>query len=75
MPEMTRSDFGHRVPKNADDILQFINNLILCHEETVFWENDPDAAEQWESNLIARYLSGDRSGNLEGAPDPVFTRS
>lgn len=75
MPEMTRSDFGHHVPKNANVILQFINNLILCHEETVFWENDPDAAEQWESNLIARYLSGDRSGNLEGAPDPVFTRS
>lgn len=75
MPEMTRSDFSRPVPANADAILQFINNLILCHEETVFWENNPDATEQWESNLIARYLSGDRSGNLEGAPDPVFTRS
>lgn len=72
MPEMTRSDFGHKVPKNAPEILQFINDIILHHEESVFWDEDPAGAEQWESDLIARYLSGDRSGNLKGAPDPIY---
>jgi len=72
MPAMTRSDFPRPVPANADAILQFINDLILCHEESFFWDDDPAAAERWESDLIARYLSGDRSGNLSGAPDPLY---
>ena len=41
MPEMTRSDFGKRVPKNADEIIQYINNAILYYEETQFWDNNP----------------------------------
>lgn len=72
MPEMTRSDFGKREPKNAAEILQFINNLILYHEECEFWTADPDDTDSWEQDLIARYLSGDRSGNLTGAPDPIY---
>lgn len=72
MPSMTRYDFGRSVPKNADEIMQFINNLILYHEECEFWNADPDATDAWERNLITRYLSGDRSGNLTGAPDPVY---
>ena len=72
MPSMEKSDFGKSVPKNADEILQFVNNLILYHEECEFWNADPDATDAWERDLITRYLSGDRSGNLTGAPDPVF---
>lgn len=72
MPEMTRSDFGKHVPKNADEILQFVNNLILYHEESVFWDADPADTDKWEENLIKRYLSGDRSGPLESAPDPKY---
>jgi hypothetical protein len=72
MPEMTRSDFGPNVPKNAAEILQFINNIILHHEESVFWNDDPIMTDQWESDLITRYLSGDRSDNLTGAPDPIY---
>lgn len=69
---MTRSDFGPNEPKNYTEILQFINNLILYHEECEFWVADPDDTEAWESDLISRYLSGDRSGNLSGAPDPIY---
>lgn len=72
MPEMTRSDFGGKIPKNADEILQFINNAILHHEESVFWNNDPNGTDRWESELIARYLSGDRSDDLAGAPEPKY---
>lgn len=72
MPSMKHDDFGSTVPKNADEILQFINNLILYHEECDFWNADPAATESWESALISRYLSGDRSGNLTGAPDPIY---
>lgn len=72
MPSMNTSDFGQSVPKNADEILQFINNIILYHEECEFWVADPDDTEAWESALISRYLSGDRSGNLSGAPDPIY---
>ena len=72
MPSMTRSDFGDRVPKNAEEIMQFLNNLILYYEESVFWTADPGDTDTWESDLISRYLSGDRSGNLRGAPDPIY---
>ena len=72
MPEMKQSDFGSRVPSNSAEILQFINNIILHHEETVFWDNAPDDAEAWETDLIHRYLSGDRTGNLAGAPEPIY---
>lgn len=72
MPNMTRSDFGDRTPRNAAEILQFINNLIVYHEECVFWSDDPDGTEAWEQDLIDRYLAGDRSGNLAGAPDPIY---
>lgn len=72
MPEMTRSDFGSRVPVNNAEIMQYINNIILYHEETVFWDAEPANTDQWEKDLITRYLSGDRSGNLSGAPDPVY---
>lgn len=73
MPEMTRSDFGKNVPKNHAEILQYINNVILHHEESVFWDNDPDGAEHWESELIARYLAGDRTGDLINAPEPIYS--
>ena len=72
MPTMNREDFGQSVPKNADEILQFVNNLILYQEESVFWTAAPNSTDTWEQDLIARYLSGDRSGNLTGAPDPIY---
>lgn len=72
MPIMNQSDFGKNIPKNADDILQFINNLILYQEECEFWNANPDDTDRWEQDLIIRYLSGDRSGNLHGAPDPIY---
>lgn len=72
MPSMNREDFGPSVPKNADEILQFINNLIVYHEECEFWIADPTDTDAWEQDLITRYLSGDRSGNLTGAPDPIY---
>lgn len=72
MSSMKATDFGPSVPKNADEILQFINNLILYHEECEFWTADPNDTDKWEQDLITRYLSGDRSGNLSGAPDPIY---
>lgn len=72
MPSMKTNDFGPDVPKNADEILQFVNNLILYHEECEFWISDPNNTDSWEKDLIARYLSGDRTGNLNGAPDPIY---
>lgn len=72
MPSMNKEDFGPSVPKNADEILQFINDLILYHEECEFWIADPNDTDTWEQDLITRYLSGDRSGNLTGAPDPIY---
>lgn len=72
MPSMNREDFGPSFPKNADEILQFINDLILYHEECEFWNADPQDTDTWEQDLITRYLSGDRSGNLTGAPDPIY---
>lgn len=72
MPSMNASDFGTSVPKNADEIFQFINNLILYHEECEFWTADPNDTDNWEQDLITRYLAGDRSGNLTGAPDPIY---
>ena len=72
MPSMNTADFGTSVPKNADEILQFVNNLILYHEECEFWTADPADTDNWEQDLITRYLSGDRSGNLTGAPEPIY---
>lgn len=72
MPSMNREDFGPSVPKNADEIIQFINDLILYREECEFWIADPNDTDTWEQDLITRYLSGDRSGNLTGAPDPIY---
>lgn len=72
MPEMKKADFGKKVPANYSEIMQFINSIILCQEETDFWDNKPDDLDQWEKDLIARYLSGDRSGNLQGAPEPIY---
>jgi len=72
MPSMETSDFGTSVPKNAAEIMQFINDLILYHEECEFWIADPGTTDSWEQDLISRYLSGDRSGNLRGAPDPIY---
>lgn len=72
MPEMTRSDFGKRVPKNADEIIQYINNAILYYEETKFWDKNPSETDRWETDLIRHYLSGDRSGNLASAPEPRY---
>ena len=42
MPEMKKADFGKKVPTNYSEIMQFINSIILCQEETNFWENKPD---------------------------------
>lgn len=72
MPSMIPSDFGPSVPKNADEIMQFINDLILYHEESEFWNADPNDTDTWEHNLISRYLAGDRTGNLQGAPEPIY---
>ena len=72
MPNMTREDFGSNVPTNADDIIQHVNNLILYHEESVFWSASDAETDEWERNLINRYLSGDRTGELQGAPDPIY---
>lgn len=72
MPEMTKADFGQRIPKNYAAIMQYINNEILYQEESVFWDANPDDTDQWERDLIRRYLDGDRSGPLSGAPDPIY---
>ena len=72
MPDMKISDLGDPVPKNAGKIVQYINNAILYHEESVFWDDNPEATERWEREIIERYLSGDRSGDLADAPDPIY---
>lgn len=72
MPSMTRSDFGNNPPLNADDIIQRVNDLILYREECVFWNADPNDTDRWESDLINRCLSGDRSGDLSGVPGPIY---
>ena len=72
MPSMNISDFGQHVPKNAAEILQYVNDLILYHEECVFWDNKHEDTEQWEQDLIYRCVTGDRSGDLAGTPDPIY---
>ena len=72
MPDMKISDLGEPVPKNAGEIVQYINNAILYHEECVFWDDNPEATDSWERDLIDRYLAGDRSGDLANAPDPIY---
>lgn len=72
MPQMETNDFKGNLPRNYLDILNFINNLILYHEECVFWDDNPEATDNWERDLIDRYLAGDRSGDLANAPDPIY---
>ena len=72
MPNMTREDFGSNVPTNADDIIQHVNNLILYHEECVFWSDDHAGTDRWETDLIRRCVSGDRSGDLSAVPLPIY---
>ena len=72
MPNMTAADFGDRIPSNADEILSRINNQILFHAESTFWSSSHEQQEQYESDLIRRYLAGDRSGDLAGMPDPIY---
>lgn len=72
MPNMTREGFGSHVPANADDIIQAVNNLILYHEECVFWDGDHAGTDQWESDLIQRCASGDRSDPLQHVPSPIY---
>ena len=72
MPNMTREDFGGRVPANADNIIQHVNNLILYHEECVFWDGNHADTDQWESDLIQRCVSGDRSDPLQHVPSPTY---
>ena len=69
---MTLSDFGDQVPANAADILQRMNNQILYHTESCFWTSTPAQLSEYESDLIRRYLAGDRSGDLKGMPDPIY---
>lgn len=72
MPNMTAADFGDRIPSNADEILQRINNQILFHAESTFWKSSPAKQTAYETDLIRRYLSGDRTGDLSNAPDPIY---
>ena len=72
MPNMTREDFGDHVPTNADDIIQHVNNLILYHEESVFWNADPSETDAWATDLIRRCVTVDRSGELSGVPYPTY---
>ena len=72
MPSMTLKDFGNNPPKNAANIVQAVNNLILYHEECVFWSDDHAGTDQWESDLIRRCVSGDRSGDLSAVPSPTY---
>ena len=72
MPNMTREDFGSNVPTNAADIVQAVNNLILYHEECVFWDDNHAGTDQWESDLIRRCVNGDRTGDLSCIPSPTY---
>ena len=72
MPSMTIKDFGKAVPKNAADIIQAVNNLILYREESDFWSDKPDDMDQWERDLIERCATDDRSGELRSVPRPIF---
>lgn len=72
MPSMTIDDFGAKVPNNAADIVQWINNQILFHAESTFWKSNPTKQNAYETDLIRRYLSGDRTGDLSHAPDPIY---
>ena len=72
MPLMTPENFGNRRPKNDFIIMQLVNDLILYHEECVFWNNQPDKTDQWEQDLIKRCVAGDRSGDLSNVPPPIY---
>ena len=72
MPNMTREDFGSNIPTNANDIIQHVNNLILYHEESVFWGGNHAETDQWERDLIERCVTFDRSGELRDVPSPIY---
>ena len=72
MPLMTREDFGSNVPTNADDIIQHVNNLILYHEECVFWDGNHAGTDQWEKELIYCCVRGDRTDPLQNVPLPIY---
>ena len=72
MPSMTLKDFGDRPPKNADDILQAMNDLILYREESDFWISNPSETDNLEAALIIRCVNGDRTGSLSGIPSPIY---
>ena len=72
MPSMTRADFGDHPPKNADEIIQSVNNLILYHEESVFWSENHAETDRWEQDLIERCVTFDRSGELRDVPAPIY---
>ena len=72
MPSMTIKDFGDTPPRNATDIIQAVNNLILYREESDFWSDKPDEMDQWERDLIERCATDDRSGELQIVPRPIF---
>lgn len=72
MPNMTIKDFGNNPPKNADDIIQAVNNLILHHEESVFWSGNHAKTDQWEQELIYCCVRGDRTEPLQNVPWPEY---
>lgn len=72
MPLMKPEDFGSRRPINDFIIMQLVNDLILYHEECVFWDGHHDQTDQWERDLIERCVAGDRSGDLAHVPAPIY---
>lgn len=72
MPSMTLEDFGATPPKNADDIIQATNNLILYREESDFWSLSSDTVDRLERSIIERCARGDRDGLLAYIPLPIY---
>ena len=72
MPNMTIKDFGDNPPKNAADIIQTVNDLILYREESDFWSANPSETDNLEVSLILRCANGDRTGDLAHIPSPIY---
>lgn len=72
MPSMTLKDFGNNPPRNAADIIQAVNNLILYREESDFWSANPSETDNLEVSLIIRCVNGDRTGDLSCIPSPIY---
>ena len=72
MPSMTIKDFGDNPPKNAADIIQAVNNLILYREESDFWSENHAKTDQWEQELIYCCVRGDRTEPLQNVPWPEY---